>query len=878
MNIYVRKVASEGINHHVEHCIFVPASRVLFSSRCPTFRVSLLSSCLGKQVLGRARAGTEGILALTTTREGAQNLRNYFEIAWKTANAETAVKVAGATAQHCIVIHGESTFLSGEGRNLDYAQECFKGKCGIQQGHQPHHPCLPFERRDKWGRLRSERLLGEGRLCAHGWRCGQARSGHSGQRCTGVGPGSSPSWIWVDARIPREKVSAGGSTALDANGLHSLSRLGTWVQDAKPRSHGSCSSGPGVHRSDGHGQWAHKPQLAPHRIARTAVHHCSEEQGEDLVGTIYPSCSSSLGVGQRGLYEGPRFSSDKDSCCKPGKEPVDSRRHRRPRRRRCSGSFKEEPVEEKEEEVDEGGPWYGVVHGGLGPVDELVAVGQWSPASLPCSSCPERRECIPTASYGREAGGSEDPKAAQEASISGRKTNGLKSSKHPCCSPAAPPGIDVELEGEKVPAEIRCIELVRAVLQTSRLPGSFQHFARRNLEYARNVDGSCKPRSDVWPCPPPLWRKCWTGMRSLSPRRRKKYRLLETKALCLQGVIVALNWLSLGHAVSPPEYAKPGYPMSLQQQEMVERLEDLVDYYLSAGVASLAELGRAGEKLTKLSSIAFSVHDHSPESMSVDDVHSFLQAIQTSFDSYSNPPHKPSKTRENVPASADVSNLDGAVPVSPEIRIQSDTCTAMPVVANCWCWWTCSLWCSWCPLWHPCHWLGGKVHPVNAEFHPLPEVLWSSRAVGGTLLSPRYMLTKVPGVVLSDYYCNGYPFTPKMADRPYNQYGPHLYSEARWDQLCTWLTGNSEFRIQLAGHKQALRDHMGYSQEASDPSAKARRTAPPPGAGSSSSAAGSSWHSRPPRSPSPYGWSYGWWQCLIIDRSIQTPPPPPPWN
>ena len=44
MNIYLRKVASEGINHHVEHCIFVPASRVLFSSRCPTFRVSLLSS------------------------------------------------------------------------------------------------------------------------------------------------------------------------------------------------------------------------------------------------------------------------------------------------------------------------------------------------------------------------------------------------------------------------------------------------------------------------------------------------------------------------------------------------------------------------------------------------------------------------------------------------------------------------------------------------------------------------------------------------------------------------------------------------------------------------------------------------------------------
>ena len=32
-------------------------------------------------------------------------------------NAETAVKVAGATAKHCIVIHGVSTFLSGEERH-----------------------------------------------------------------------------------------------------------------------------------------------------------------------------------------------------------------------------------------------------------------------------------------------------------------------------------------------------------------------------------------------------------------------------------------------------------------------------------------------------------------------------------------------------------------------------------------------------------------------------------------------------------------------------------------------------------------------------------------------------------------------------------------
>ena len=75
--------------------------------------------------LTKAGADNDDILALTTTREGATNLRNYFSIAGKKANAETAVKVAGATAKRCIVIHGVSTFLSGEGHNLDYDQECF---------------------------------------------------------------------------------------------------------------------------------------------------------------------------------------------------------------------------------------------------------------------------------------------------------------------------------------------------------------------------------------------------------------------------------------------------------------------------------------------------------------------------------------------------------------------------------------------------------------------------------------------------------------------------------------------------------------------------------------------------------------------------------
>ena len=38
---------------------------------------------------------------------------------------ETAVKVAGATAKHCIVLHGQSSFLSGHSNRSDFDKECY---------------------------------------------------------------------------------------------------------------------------------------------------------------------------------------------------------------------------------------------------------------------------------------------------------------------------------------------------------------------------------------------------------------------------------------------------------------------------------------------------------------------------------------------------------------------------------------------------------------------------------------------------------------------------------------------------------------------------------------------------------------------------------
>ena len=143
--------------------------------------------------------------------------------------------------------------------------------------------------------------------------------------------------------------------------------------------------------------------------------------------------------------------------------------------------------------------------------------------------------------------------------------------------------------------------------------------------------------------------------------------------------------------------------------------------------------------------------------------------------------------------------------------------------------------------------------------------------IGWNLISTRFSLTKVPSPVLSVYYCKGYPLTPKMADRPYNQYGTIHYSEDKWDQLCGWLTGNPTFRLQLASHKQALRDHMGYSQETADPSNKARRTE----AGSSTTAAGSSWHSKPPPHLRPQGGPTGGGSSVVLIRSPPTQQQPP---
>ena len=68
---------------------------------------------------------SDSILVLTTRTLSAQHLQGFFHQSGRRANAETAVKVAGATAKHCIVLHGKSNFLSGTSRSTDFDHECY---------------------------------------------------------------------------------------------------------------------------------------------------------------------------------------------------------------------------------------------------------------------------------------------------------------------------------------------------------------------------------------------------------------------------------------------------------------------------------------------------------------------------------------------------------------------------------------------------------------------------------------------------------------------------------------------------------------------------------------------------------------------------------
>ena len=172
--------------------------------------------------------------------------------------------------------------------------------------------------------------------------------------------------------------------------------------------------------------------------------------------------------------------------------------------------------------------------------------------------------------------------------------------------------------------------MIRAVLRIAGASHTgFGEFCRRSLQPSRHQDGS-NAGTDLWPCPPPRW--YWTASQRLSPKRRRRKRLLETKAYCLQYVVVSLNWLSLGCPLSPPAAACLGAPISDGQHVMLERLEGLIDHFVRAPDVDVDELGRAAEKLANLCKTSFELSAVSE--LEHRDLQSFLDAVSSKIDPY----------------------------------------------------------------------------------------------------------------------------------------------------------------------------------------------------------------------------------------------------
>ena len=96
----------------------------------------------------------------------------------------------------------------------------------------------------------------------------------------------------------------------------------------------------------------------------------------------------------------------------------------------------------------------------------------------------------------------------------------------------------------------QCTEFFLTALMVASQRGGLAPFMRASLIPVRDADGPFTSRSDMWPCPPQVWGR-WTELSSLSPKRRRRHRFLRLKAQAVQKLVIAVNWLTLGHVMKP---------------------------------------------------------------------------------------------------------------------------------------------------------------------------------------------------------------------------------------------------------------------------------------------------------------------------------------
>ena len=231
----------------------------------------------------------------------------------------------------------------------------------------------------------------------------------------------------------------------------------------------------------------------------------------------------------------------------------------------------------------------------------------------------------------------------------------------------------------------------------------------RTFAQASLTGPTCTVQEDqhgpLWPVPPVRWR--WTASSKLSPRRRKRRRAHALRSELLNLILVSFNWMVLGFPKQPPNHARIGASISVQQHECIERLELMLRHHLDMGPFEGSDLGRASGKFV---GILHALEELPRSDLRVEDLFECLSNLHSSFDPYKsyfkpvrsepnlNPPeHNPHRTCER-----DMDGRTATVPI----------CSAKAVTSSRVKW-------EYPPSFHAAEFLG----PVVKEAFLDPEVL-----------------------------------------------------------------------------------------------------------------------------------------------------------
>ncbi len=223
--------------------------------------------------------------------------------------------------------------------------------------------------------------------------------------------------------------------------------------------------------------------------------------------------------------------------------------------------------------------------------------------------------------------------------------------------------------------EYSFLEILDASLQVNmRAHVGLRDFILLSLEFDPHTVHSGRPSGDLLPCPPPRWR--WTGSSKPSPKRRRRIRFQVFKRKLIQQIVATLNWEALGHTKKPPPAARVGFPLSLEQVEMLDRLESLVDHFARAGNFTAASLGRSADKLDRLLQAAKEL----PDLVEEVDLTAVVSHVKEVFDPYSGTHKTDSGFHSASEDNRDQHNEKGVDVFTEQISL--DASTAKPVVAD----------------------------------------------------------------------------------------------------------------------------------------------------------------------------------------------------